>query len=267
MGKTGLIGCGYWGNILSKNLEFDFTFDLYNKEKSNTSSLDDILQKSDNIFVATPFDSHFETVKKALENNCNVFCEKPFVKTVKEVEELFGLANERDLKLHVDWIYAYHPFFLYVKQKFENNSLKFASFERLNNQAVREDTNSIWDLMCHDISILQYFANIEKHEIKLFDHNSSFGSFEWNNGFATAKNVGNLPIKRTIMKFVFDDNSVIEIDDVKKEIFINNKEVKGLTMVSPLENSIKAFFGSESNQESYNITKAVTKILVNYENP
>lgn len=54
-------------------------------------------QNVDTVYVAVPNFLHYEVVKKAVMNGKNVICEKPYVSTVKEAEELKQLADEHNV--------------------------------------------------------------------------------------------------------------------------------------------------------------------------
>lgn len=53
----------------------------------------------DFVYVALPNSLHFEAARQALLAGKNVLCEKPFTSTVEQAQELFALADERDLYL------------------------------------------------------------------------------------------------------------------------------------------------------------------------
>ena len=53
----------------------------------------------DIIYVATPIACHYENTKLCLNAGKNVLCEKAFTQTVKEAEELYALAREKQLFL------------------------------------------------------------------------------------------------------------------------------------------------------------------------
>jgi len=64
--------------------------------------------KLDFVVVATPTKFHYDMVKYALENNCHVFCEKPFVLSTYEGSELNNIAVENNLVNQV----GYHNRFI-----------------------------------------------------------------------------------------------------------------------------------------------------------
>lgn len=53
----------------------------------------------DAVYIATPPFAHYELVKMALNHGKHVLCEKPFVASEQEVEELFDLARNQGVML------------------------------------------------------------------------------------------------------------------------------------------------------------------------
>ncbi len=70
----------------------------------------------DFIYIASPNSLHYTHVKKALEHGKNVMCEKPFVPTAAEADELIALAKAKDLYLIEMITTLYHPHFAWVKE-------------------------------------------------------------------------------------------------------------------------------------------------------
>ena len=75
MMKVGLIGYGYWGKILKRNIETitNNKIAIYDPYINVINDINDC----DKIFIATPVSSHKETVEKYLRLGKDVFCEKP----------------------------------------------------------------------------------------------------------------------------------------------------------------------------------------------
>ena len=69
----------------------------------------------DFIYIASPNSLHYTHVKFALEHGKNVLCEKPFVPTAAEADELIALAKAKDLYLIEMITTLYHPHFAWVK--------------------------------------------------------------------------------------------------------------------------------------------------------
>ena len=70
----------------------------------------------DFIYIASPNSLHYAHVKKALEHGKHVMCEKPFVPTAAEADELIALAKEKALYLIEIITTRDHPHFAWVKE-------------------------------------------------------------------------------------------------------------------------------------------------------
>lgn len=66
------------------------------------------IEKPDFVVVATPTRFHYPMVKYALDNNVNIFCEKPFSLTSSQGEELVKTATQKSLVNQV----GYHNHFI-----------------------------------------------------------------------------------------------------------------------------------------------------------
>lgn len=76
--------------------------DLLDEIKSKyliTDSLDKLLEVSDAVYIVSHPTRHYEQIKKTLLANKHVLCESPIAISVREFEELFRIAKERNLQL------------------------------------------------------------------------------------------------------------------------------------------------------------------------
>jgi predicted dehydrogenase len=90
--------------------EYKCKFYNYYKEMLDNENLD--------IVVVAPryTDVHYEYVKESLIRNCHVLCEKPFVQSLDQADELIGLAEERKLCIAVSLPFSYETRFDQVIQ-------------------------------------------------------------------------------------------------------------------------------------------------------
>lgn len=72
----------------------------------------EFLNRVDAVYIASPHETHYGYAKKAIEKGRHVLCEKPLTFTVKEAEELYALARERDVVLMEGIKTAYCPGFI-----------------------------------------------------------------------------------------------------------------------------------------------------------
>ena len=70
----------------------------------------------DIVYVASPNNIHYTQTKAALLAGKHVICEKPFVPTLAEAEELISLAQEKGLYLFEAITTAHHPHYAYIKE-------------------------------------------------------------------------------------------------------------------------------------------------------
>ena len=80
------------------------------------------------VYIATPNSLHYAQTRAALLAGKNVLCEKPFVPTVAEADELIALAKEEHLFLFEAITTAHHPNYALVKQYLDDiGSLRIVS--------------------------------------------------------------------------------------------------------------------------------------------
>src|SRR5882724_2934615 len=111
--KVGVVGCGYWGPNLVRNLrqssdcQVRILCDVSEPrlahmqrnypEVATTCQFKDLLEdvELDAIVIATPVRLHYQMAKQALNVGKHVFIEKPMARTEAEAEELVTLANRQ----------------------------------------------------------------------------------------------------------------------------------------------------------------------------
>ncbi len=109
-----IVGFGYWGQILAKNLVGASCVDIHwicdamesNLETAKqicpaaqtTGELDTVLADDavELVLIATPTKSHFSLAQQVLEVGKHVFVEKPFVQTVEEALKLKAIATRQN---------------------------------------------------------------------------------------------------------------------------------------------------------------------------
>ena len=121
--KVGIIGCGYWGNILQEKLKNLSHIVFFTKHKPEYTSK---IENVDWVFIATPDQTHYNIVKQCLNKGVNVFCEKPTTLSYQETKNLFDLADSKNLKLYSDDVFNFRK---------ENKKLK--TFLKTNPQNIK----------------------------------------------------------------------------------------------------------------------------------
>jgi len=190
--KVGVVGCGYWGPNLIRNLRqapdchlkviCDASESRLNHMRrlhpdvATTTRFQEMLEDTelDAIVVATPVQFHYEMAKAALSVGKHVFIEKPMARTELEAEELVSLADRKGLVIMVGHTFLFSPAVRRMKEVIDAGEIgqaQYISARRLNLGLFQKDINVVWDLAPHDISILLYL--LEEFPIEVSCQGSS----------------------------------------------------------------------------------------------
>ncbi len=178
MHKSAVIGCGYWGpnivrNIINtKKASKIFVYDKQAEKMEKIKSMYPVVEKVryeeeifenpeiDTIFVVTPVETHFELAYKALDSEKHVLVEKPMTKSSLQARKLIEKAKEKNRILMVGHTFEYSPPVVKMKEIIEEKKLGricFINSKRVNLGIHRKDVSVIWDLASHDFSIIFYW--------------------------------------------------------------------------------------------------------------
>jgi predicted dehydrogenase len=173
--KVGVVGCGYWGPNLIRNLsqtagcEVAILCDTSEQRlrhmkrlypgTAGTTRVEDVLENPavDAVIVATPVRFHYQMAKAALEAGKHVFVEKPMARTVAECEELIALSETKGLVLMVGHTFLFSPAVNRMKEIIDTGDIgkiQYIATQRLNLGLFQKDINVAWDLAPHDLSII-----------------------------------------------------------------------------------------------------------------
>jgi predicted dehydrogenase len=175
--NIGVIGYGYWGPNLVRNISSIDKASLVSVCDLNPDSLKRVSRlypdievttdcnqvilspKTDAVAIATPVFTHYELARKALENGKHVFVEKPFTSSVAQAEELIELADRKNLTIMVDHTFLFTGAVQKIKELINEDvlgNLYYFDSTRVNLGLFQHDINVIWDLAPHDFSIMDY---------------------------------------------------------------------------------------------------------------
>jgi predicted dehydrogenase len=177
--RFGVIGYGYWGPNIVRNLQglegaqlvaiCDQNEATLKKVGSTypgvrvTTNSDDILSAADidAVAVITPVWTHFDLAKKALLNGKHVFVEKPFTSTAAQAEELVDIAARRKLQIMVDHTFLFTGSVRKIRELMDSGELGkiyYYDSTRVNLGLFQSDVDVLWDLAPHDLSIIDYLV-------------------------------------------------------------------------------------------------------------
>jgi predicted dehydrogenase len=176
----GVIGCGYWGPNLLRNFaeneaaQLRWICDLDEKRLGamgrrypaarTTNDYRTLIADAelDAVAVVTPVATHFQIAKEALAAGKHVLIEKPLTATVREAEELIGLAEKNRRVLMVDHTFVYTGAVRKMKEILTSGDLGdllYFDSVRINLGLFQRDINVLWDLAPHDLSIMDYLID------------------------------------------------------------------------------------------------------------
>jgi predicted dehydrogenase len=176
--RVAVVGLGYWGPNLVRNLHAIDDADLVAVCDARTDRLDaaarrypglaattsfDELLASDDvdaIAIATPAASHHALATAALRAGKHVFVEKPLAASSTEATEMIELADAAGLVLMPGHTFVYSPPVEKIRELIQAGVLGdvyFISTSRVNLGLHQPDVSVAWDLGPHDLSILRYW--------------------------------------------------------------------------------------------------------------
>jgi predicted dehydrogenase len=184
--KFGVIGYGYWGPNIVRNLralEGCQVVGICDQAPAARkriqaahpgvpvySDCNELITSSDvdAIAVVTPVWTHYELAKAALENGKHVFVEKPFTSTTAQGEELINLAEQKRLQIMVDHTFLFTGAVRKIQKLLAEGmlgKLYYYDSTRVNLGLFQHDCNVIWDLAPHDLSIMNHLLHKEAEAI------------------------------------------------------------------------------------------------------
>ena len=184
--RVGVIGYGYWGPNIVRNLHglestrVEMVCDKSPKALARArkaypnirtaSDPAEILHSPeiDAVAVITPVWTHFDLAKMALENGKHVFIEKPFTSNSEQAEELIELAARKNLKIMVDHTFLFTGAVRKIRELTESGALGdlyYYDSLRVNLGLFQHDVSVIWDLAPHDLAIMDHVIKGEPEAI------------------------------------------------------------------------------------------------------
>jgi predicted dehydrogenase len=183
--RVGVVGLGYWGPNLARNLEAVPGCELrwlcdpdeQAREKlaasfpraQTTGELEDLLSddKLDAVVLATPVLSHAELAIRVAQAGKHCFVEKPLATTAADAEAAVAAAASAGRILMVGHLLEYHPAVGRLKQLIDEDELGplyYLYGNRLNLGVLRAEENALWSLGAHDVSVVLHLIGEEPEE-------------------------------------------------------------------------------------------------------
>jgi predicted dehydrogenase len=172
MRSIAVVGCGYWGKNLVRNLDqlgvlalvcektetgrelaAQFAPGVPVAEDISTAFTDPIT----GVVIATPAETHHALVLEFLRAGKDVFCEKPLATTYAQGQEMVDAARELSRILMVGHLLEHHPGILRLAELVrsgELGALRYIHSSRLSLGKIRREEDVLWSFAPHDISVI-----------------------------------------------------------------------------------------------------------------
>jgi predicted dehydrogenase len=183
--RVGVVGLGYWGPNLARNLaavdgcelRWLCDSDAAARERvaasftgaRTTDELDRLLQDDelDAVVLATPVPTHAELATRVAQAGKHCFVEKPLATNTADAEAAVAAAASAGKLLMVGHLLEYHPAVTRLKQLVDDGELGTLYYlygNRLNLGKLRADENALWSLGAHDVSVALHLIDEEPEE-------------------------------------------------------------------------------------------------------
>jgi len=169
MYKLALIGYGNWGETLLRYLDrfFDVKYIFgrsLNNEGRFINDLNTVFASDiDAVMIATPIGTHYNIVKRALNCDKHIFCEKPLTTNPALARELEVIVNQKQLHLVTNYTYTFSKRLQNVRDNMIGKkgigSLKSIRLEM--KRMIKGDKFGVyWELASQMLAILDMFIDI-----------------------------------------------------------------------------------------------------------
>jgi predicted dehydrogenase len=210
--NAGLIGYGYWGPNLARNLAEADGIQLTwiadgrperrqaaERRHPGVKTCADaaaLIGRADvdAVVIATPLGTHKTIAAEAIAAGKHVLVEKPIAASRRDAEALGELAEKRGVCLMVDHTFVYTGSVRKIRSLIdagELGQLLYLDSVRVNLGLFQQDSNVIWDLAVHDLSVMDHLIDAAPVAVSAdgtalagYDHeNIAYITVHFDNGF------------------------------------------------------------------------------------
>jgi len=153
-----LIGHGYWGKKLENYIPAFFNLRHVCNLKTDMSKVWDDVEA---VIIATPIETHYSIAMGALLRGKHVFCEKPITLKIGEALRLRHTANERNLKIGVEYTFQFSQGIQHMIRELPRIG-KIQHIEMVSRHLGRfMNHNVYWLLASHYMAVLDRIVDLD----------------------------------------------------------------------------------------------------------
>lgn len=174
-----VVGAGYWGPNLVRNFYASEEWSVHCVVERDRGRLDRLLRlyptieghasidaaltdhSVDAVALATPPRTHHDLAARAMEAGKHVLVEKPLAESFRDAEDLCARARRAGLRLMTDHTFLYTGSvekLRALRDSGELGNIYYIDSTRVN-LGLFQESNVVWDLAPHDVSILNYILD------------------------------------------------------------------------------------------------------------
>jgi len=183
--RVGVVGLGYWGPNLARNLaaipdcELTWLCDASATVRELVvrsfpgarvaGELQELLEDPalDAVVLATPVATHAELAIRVAQAGKHCFVEKPLATNAADAERAVAVAAVAEKVLMVGHLLEYHPAVSRLKELIDGEELGALYYLYANRQnlgKLRADENALWSLGAHDVSVVLHLIGEEPEQ-------------------------------------------------------------------------------------------------------
>ncbi len=252
MTKVAVIGCGYWGKNLVRNMNElgALAAVVDDTERGQAlaatvapgvpvfSRIDDVLGDAaiQGVVISTPAETHAALTEQSLLAGKDVLCEKPLALHYAEGTRLVQLAQQENRILMVGHLLEYHPAvrkLISMCHRGEIGKIFYVYSNRLNLGKIRREENILWSFAPHDIAIILRLMGQMPVEVIATGGNylqpniadTTITQMLFSNGARAHIFVSWLHPFKEQRFVVVGEKNIISFDDVNKKLVLHHQHV------------------------------------------
>ncbi len=246
--KLGVIGLGHMGGYHASVCQLSQIIELIAVADSNEQNLQKIknpqvitstdyhqwLDKVDGVIIAVPTEAHYAVAKDCLQSGKHVLIEKPLTKNIEQAQELFALAQQKNLVLHVGHVERFNGTVQELKKIINEPFL--IECHRMGPFVPRVQKDSVvLDLMIHDLDLVINFVGSSIKTInalgtKVFSQNCDIASVQlgFENGVMAHLVSSRASQVKARTMAIHQKNEFIQLDFTTQDLLIHRQSTSSI---------------------------------------